>query len=137
MRILIVDDDFSALRAAKLILRDEETLIASDTESAVALARRFQPDAILVDAMLGEENGIDAVLPLLEASPASAIAVTSGSDSFKLDASTSGAHAWIPKSAWPKLPAVLSQILEMHHGEQRQLRRQQGSTPPPSPHPQR
>lgn len=123
MLVLIVDDDFSALRAARRILHDEETLIATDTQSALTLARRHRPDVILVDVQLGEESGLEAVLSLLEASPSSAVAVTSGNDGFRLDASASGAHAWIPKSAWPQLPAILGRVLELLHGEQsRQFR---------------
>lgn len=123
MLVLIVDDDFSALRAVRRILSDEDTLIATDTQSALALARRHRPDIILVDVQLGEENGLEAVLPLLEASPTSAIAVTSGNDAYEVSASASGAHAWIPKTAWPQLTSILSQILELLHGEQsRQIR---------------
>lgn len=124
MLVLVVDDDFGALRAARRILSDEETLIATDTHSALELARRRRPDVILVDVQLGEENGLEAVAPLLEASPTSAIALTSGNDSFKVDASASGAHAWIPKSAWPQLPAILLQVLELLHGEQSRRLRQ-------------
>lgn len=124
MLVLIVDDDFSALRAARRILSDEETLIATDTQSALSLARRHHPDVIIVDVQLGNENGMEAVLPLLEASPTSAIAVTSANDDYEISASASGAHAWIPKTAWPQLPAILSQVLELLHGEQSQQIRQ-------------
>lgn len=124
MRVLIVDDDFAALQAAKRALRDEETLIATDTATAVELATRHLPDAILVDVQLGSESGLDAVAVLLKASPMSAVMVTSGNDRFKLDAWASGAHAWVPKSSWPKLAATISQVLELLHGEQQQRRRQ-------------
>ena len=124
MLVLIVDDDFGALRAARRILHEEDTLIATDTHSALELARRHRPDVILIDVLLGNENGLDAVLPLLQASPASAVAVTSGNDDFKSEASASGAHAWVPKSAWPQLAAILSQVLDLLHGEQARRLRQ-------------
>jgi DNA-binding response OmpR family regulator len=60
MRVLIVDDDFAALRAARRALADEETFIATDTASAVRLASRHHPDAILVDVQLGNESGLEA-----------------------------------------------------------------------------
>lgn len=124
MRVLIVDDDFSALRAARRLLLDEETFIASDTKSALELAARHLPDAILVDVQLGDESGLEAVQLLMEASPGSAVMVTSANDNFKLDAWASGAHAWIPKSDWPLLAGIVYRILELLHGEQQQCRRQ-------------
>jgi DNA-binding response OmpR family regulator len=120
MRVLIVDDDFAALRAARRALSDEETFIATDTASAVELAARHHPDAILVDVQLGEENGLEAIPALLQASPRSAVLATSGNDSFKIDAWSSGAHAWVPKRDWPKLSGIVFRVLELHHGEQRQ-----------------
>jgi DNA-binding response OmpR family regulator len=120
MRILIIDDDFAALRAARRALPDEETFIATDTASAVELAARHHPDAILVDVQLGEENGLEAISALLEASPESAVLATSGNDNFKIDAWASGAHAWVPKRDWPKLCGIVLRVLELHHGEQRQ-----------------
>jgi DNA-binding response OmpR family regulator len=124
MRVLIVDDDFAALRAARRALHDEETFIASDTATAIELAARHRPDAILVDIQLGNENGLEAVNSLLAASPGSAVIATSGNDRFKLDAWASGAHAWVPKRAWPKLAGIVFRVLEIHQGEQ-QLRRSQ------------
>jgi len=124
MRVLIVDDDFLSLRTARRLLVDNETFIATDTATALELARRHQPDAILIDVQLGEENGLEAVLPLLAVSPESAVIVTSGNDVFRFDASASGAHAWVPRRAWPRLAATVSRVLELLHGE-RQGRRQQ------------
>lgn len=124
MRVLIVDDDFAALKTAKRLLPDEETFIATDTASAVALAARVHPDAILVDVQLGNESGLEAIAELLAASPGSAVLATSGNDSFKLDAWERGAHAWVPKRAWPKLAGIVSRVLEMLHGEQQRARRQ-------------
>lgn len=125
MRVLIVDDDFSALRAARRALSDEETMIATDTKSAVELAARHHPDAILVDVQLGDESGLEAVQPLLAASPDSAVIVTSANDNFKVDALASGAHGWIPKRSWPKLAGIVCQVLERLHGEKQQRHRQQ------------
>lgn len=122
MRILIVDDDFLALRAAKRLLSDEKTLIATDTKSALELAAKHLPDVILVDVQLGGESGLEAVQPLMRASPTSAVMVTSANDNFKRDAWASGAHAWIPKRDWPKLAGIVRQILEMIYGD-RQRRR--------------
>jgi len=124
MRVLIVDDNFLALRSAKRLLVDSETFIATDTATAIEIARRHQPDAILIDVQLGEENGLEAVLPLLAASPRSAVLVTSGDDGFKIDASASGAHAWVPRRAWPQLAGILSRVLELLHEEQRERQQQ-------------
>lgn len=122
MRILIIDDDFAALRAARRALSGAETYVATDTETAVTLARRHRPDAILVDVQLGEENGLDAIPLLTEASPASAILVTSGNPGFKPDAWSSGANAWVPKSDWPMLAGIVARVLELLRGEWHHLR---------------
>lgn len=120
MRVLIVDDDFGALQTARRLLRDEETIVATDTQTALLLADRYRPDVILVDVQLGEENGLEAIEPLLIMSPDSAVLMTSGSDNFKFDASERGAHAWVPKAAWPRLPTILYRVLDLLNGERQE-----------------
>jgi DNA-binding response OmpR family regulator len=124
MRVLIVDDDFSALQTARRLFNEDETYIATDTESAVMLALRHRPDVILVDVQLGSESGLDAVPALIAASPGSAIVITSGNDNFKHDALASGANAWVPRRAWTKLRGIVCRVLELLHGEQQQRRQQ-------------
>lgn len=62
IRCLIVDDNEQFLRTARSLLeRDGITVVAvaSTGADAVAQAGRIQPDLVLVDVMLGAENGFD------------------------------------------------------------------------------
>jgi DNA-binding response OmpR family regulator len=65
-KILIVDDDPNLRRAMKIRLRasNYETLQASDAFSAIAVARRDQPDLIILDLGLPAGDGF-SVLKLL------------------------------------------------------------------------
>jgi len=111
MRVLIVDDEFALLRSLRRLLAGHETYIATDVATAISVAAKYQPDAILLDVLLGDESGIEAVPLLLRVSPGAAIAVMSGDDALKREASSSGAHAWIPKHALPQIGALLSQLI--------------------------
>lgn len=119
MIVLVVDDDFQVLKSAKLVLRGHETHIASDVASAIAAARRYHPDAVLLDVLLANESGLEAIGPIREVSPGTAVIVMTALSS--VDAMTlaysSGADAFVPKHALPSLPAVLDDLL----AERRQL----------------
>lgn len=113
MRVLVVDDEFGVLKAARAVLRGHETYIASDTTSAVSVAARHCPDAILLDIMLASESGLDAIAPLHAASPRSAIIIMTAmasADVMRL-AYASGADAFVPKDALGSVPAVLDDLM--------------------------
>ena len=70
LRCLIVDDNAYFLEAAaSLLTRQGVTVsgVASDSASALRLARELRPDVVLVDIMLGHESGIDLARRLAEA----------------------------------------------------------------------
>ena len=60
-RVLVVDDNADSAEALALLLRVEGHLVetAHDGRSAVELAERFQPDAILLDLGMPGMNGYD------------------------------------------------------------------------------
>ena len=69
LRCLIVDDNAYFLEAAaSLLTRQGVTVsgVASDSASALRLARELRPDVVLVDIMLGHESGIDLARRLAE-----------------------------------------------------------------------
>jgi len=113
MRILVVDDDFSVLKSARAVLRGHETHVASDVETAVSSAERHQPDVVLLDVLLAQESGLDAIAPIREVSPHSAVIVMTGLASVDAmtQAYSSGADAFVPKHALPSLPAVLDDLM--------------------------
>lgn len=112
MRILIVDDEFGVLRSARRVLSGHETFIASDSSSAIGIAARHQPDAILLDVLLGGESGLDAIPSLMAASPRSAIVVMTGmaTDVAMHLAYASGADAFVPKEDLRSVPGVLADL---------------------------
>ena len=69
MRCLIVDDNAAFLEAAATLLEREGVTVvgvASNTEDALRQVQELQPDVVLVDIMLGPENGFDLARRLAE-----------------------------------------------------------------------
>jgi DNA-binding NarL/FixJ family response regulator len=69
LRVLIVDDNDFFLEAARALL-EREGLTVAGVASTGAEARRqvqtLQPQVVLVDVALGEENGFELVQSLIE-----------------------------------------------------------------------
>ena len=62
IRCLLVDDNAAFLEAASLLLQREGVNVvgvASNTAEALQQTHVLQPDVILVDVGLGDENGFD------------------------------------------------------------------------------
>jgi two-component system, NarL family, nitrate/nitrite response regulator NarL len=68
-RVLIVDDNRSFLKAARVLL-DRQGLsvvgVALTTAEALSQAEKLQPDLVLVDIMLGQESGFELARDLVE-----------------------------------------------------------------------
>ena len=73
MRILVVDDEPDAIELIRFNLKASgyEVLTAEDGEEALAKARKFSPDMILLDVMLPELDGLE-VCKILRRDPATA-----------------------------------------------------------------
>lgn len=70
-RILIIDDETAICSIVQLSLRMQanwETIVANKGVEGIALARSHQPDAILLDLMMPEVDGI-SILKFLKADP--------------------------------------------------------------------
>jgi DNA-binding NarL/FixJ family response regulator len=62
LRCVIVDDNEEFLRSAsEFLAADGLEIVGTATSAAagIALARRLEPDVVLVDVELGSENGFD------------------------------------------------------------------------------
>jgi DNA-binding NarL/FixJ family response regulator len=69
MRCLIVDDNASFREAAATLLERQGLTVvggASTAEDALQQMRELRPDVVLVDIMLGSENGLDLARRLAE-----------------------------------------------------------------------
>ena len=73
MRILVVDDEPDAIELIRFNLKASgyEVLTAEDGEEALAKARKFSPDMILLDVMLPEIDGLE-VCKIVRRDPATA-----------------------------------------------------------------
>jgi DNA-binding NarL/FixJ family response regulator len=100
MRCLLVDDNRAFLETARIFLaRDGVTVAGAVSNGAEALrqARALRPDLVLVDIMLGDENGFDLASPLV-GSGAAVIMISSGAEADYADlVAESAAAGFLPK----------------------------------------
>ena len=63
VRVLVVDDEASLTELLSMALRYEgwQVATAADGRSAVRLARRFDPDAVVLDVMLPDLDGLEVL----------------------------------------------------------------------------
>ena len=69
MSCLLVDDNEAFVETARRVLEPDGVRVtgtASNSVEALLRASELQPDVVLVDIMLGDENGFDLALRLAE-----------------------------------------------------------------------
>ena len=104
LRILIVDDHAVVRRGVRSLLESyqgfEITGEAATGREAVEMARRLQPDVVVMDLSLPELNGLDATRQILKDSPRSEILVLTMHHSEELarDVLQAGARGYVLKS---------------------------------------
>jgi len=104
LRILIVDDHAVVRRGVRSLLESEEgfeiTGEATTGREAVEVARRLQPDVVVMDLSLPELNGLDATRQILKDSPRTEILVLTMHHSEELarDVLQAGARGYVLKS---------------------------------------
>ena len=101
--VLIVDDH-DLLRAGLRSVLERESGItvageAGTAEQAVLMARKLQPDVILLDLLLPRQSGYDAIPQLLKVAPEAKILVVSSqaAPSWVRQALSAGAAGYLPK----------------------------------------
>ena len=104
LRILVVDDHAVVRRGVRSLLESEEgfeiTGEATTGREAVDMARRLQPDVVVMDLSLPELNGLDATRQILKAAPRSEILVLTMHHSEELarEVLQAGARGYVLKS---------------------------------------
>ena len=102
MRCVIVDDSEDFLASATRLLESQGMQVigrASSGEEALTLTEELAPDVVLVDIMLGEEDGIGLARQLAERAPPACVVLISSHDWEELAelVAGSGAAGFIPK----------------------------------------
>lgn len=106
VRVVIVDDQEPFRIAARMVveLTDGFEVVgeAETGEASVELARRLQPDLVLMDVNLPGMNGLEATRRILSETPATRVLVLSTYEPqvYERQAVESGAIAYISKSAF-------------------------------------
>jgi DNA-binding NarL/FixJ family response regulator len=104
IRVLLVDDHQMFGTSLAFVLDNEPDLrtvgVARTVAEAVRMTASNLPDVVLLDQRLPDGNGVDAIGPLLEASPGVQIVMLTAttSDQVLLSAMEAGASGFIDKS---------------------------------------
>jgi CheY-like chemotaxis protein len=125
-RILVAEDDGSALEAIAVLLEEDGRFTvagrAGNGLEALNLAKRLKPDAVVMDIEMPVMDGVEATRQLRERSPDLPIVAISGHDYEErvLEIRDAGASDYIRKARLTSdLPRVLAAAAE--------LRRDQGA----------
>jgi two-component system, response regulator PdtaR len=116
IRVLLADDDAEArLTVCELLVAMGHEVVGDvgSGREAVAAARTFAPDVVLLDIHMPDGSGIDAATEIVRERPATAIVLFTGDHSLALDGSQveeTGAVALLPK---PVKPHSLDSTLRM------------------------
>ncbi len=106
MRVVIVDDQEPFRVAARMVveLTDGFEVVgeADSGEASVELARRLEPDLVLMDVNLPGMNGLEATRQILATTPGTRVLVLSTYEpqDYEPRAIEAGAIAYVAKSAF-------------------------------------
>jgi DNA-binding NarL/FixJ family response regulator len=108
IRVMIADDQSLVRRGFRMIVESEEDMEVvsevSDGEQAIAAARRFEPDVVLMDIRMPNLDGIAATGRITGSpgAPKVLILTTFNLDEYVYDALNSGASGFLLKNASPE-----------------------------------
>jgi two-component system, OmpR family, response regulator len=114
VRVLVVDDEPSLAELLSSVLRYEgwEIRTASDGSDAVRAAREFQPDAIVLDIMLPDFDGLEVLRRVRAAQPHVCVLFLTARDSVqdRVNGITAGGDDYVTK------PFSLEEVLARLRG---------------------
>lgn len=115
--VVIVDDAElfrEALRAAFIQEGFEVLGVAADAMRAIDMARRHQPDLVLLDILMPGMSGLEVVSPILRVSPGSRVVLLTSSESAEdlLAGVKVGATGYVTKDTpLPRLVSAMHDVL--------------------------
>lgn len=121
IRILIADDHPIVREGLKALLSTDPDLElvgeAGSAQEAVLKSRLLQPDVLLLDIIMPDEDGIAVIQQITALSPAVRILIVTGfdEDSFIFPSIQAGAQGYILKTASPQ--DLLQAIRNVHRGD--------------------
>ena len=103
VRVLVIDDHLAVREGLKSLIREDPTLEvvgeAADAEQGLRLARRHQPDIVILDNEMPGMSGLE-LLPTLRAEvPSAKVVVFSLDGDVRERALAAGAHRFVTKDA--------------------------------------
>lgn len=105
MSVLIVDDSMPTRRFLIGVLENSREFEvigqANDGNEAIEQAGLLQPDLVLLDVVMPNMSGANALARMLEVSPHSIVVILSGSHQAAASLKDDGARAFIPKGIRP------------------------------------
>jgi DNA-binding NarL/FixJ family response regulator len=111
LRVAICDDDPAFRNLVQRVLRDHVEVVgtASSCDEALAVTADTQPDALLLDVLLGTDNVIRVLPQLLVDAPRTMVAALSGLDAeaWEDDVLRAGAFVFYEKTSALHLPRLL------------------------------
>jgi DNA-binding NarL/FixJ family response regulator len=111
LRVAICEDDPVFRDLVRRVLRDHVEVVgtAGSCEEALAVTAETQPDALLLDVLLGTENVIQVLPQLLVEAPRTMVAALSGLDAedWEDDVLLAGAFVFYEKTSVLQLPRLL------------------------------
>jgi two-component system response regulator NreC len=120
IRVLIVDDHTVVRAGLRMLIDAQEDLEtvgeAGNTRDAIFRARELEPDVILMDVVMPDGNGLDAIPTLLHEHPDTKVLMLSMQDDphYVREAFSSGASGYVLKEAADT--EVVAAIREVAHG---------------------
>jgi NarL family two-component system response regulator LiaR len=121
IRILIVDDHAVVRQGLRTFIDLQEDMrVVGEGENgaqAVELARRLQPDIVLLDLVMPEMDGVEATRQIMECSPKSRVLILTsfGEDDKVFPAIRSGAQGYLLKDIHPN--DLVEAVREAHRGK--------------------
>ncbi|MEL4319821.1 response regulator transcription factor [Leifsonia sp. YIM 134122] len=101
VRVLVVDDESTLTDLLQMALRYEgwDVRTAADGRSAVAAAREFRPDAVVLDIMLPDIDGLQVLARIREDRPEAPVLFLTAKDSLddRLKGLTAGGDDYVTK----------------------------------------